>query len=169
MDAGFVDWPYNLGVGSTLLATHAEKLHKWQWRTEHETDTEMCLHVQEEQGPSPIPVYLDYFWQVALISMELMCHVKDSYSALWFFFKPRWSHSCSLWSFLFVWHVFWTCLSTNHKVRNWGKYTLSFNSLRLLGCLESCPPGYYTIQPDPALQDLLSVFHNPDGVGWKSY
>lgn len=40
------------------------------------------------------------------------------------FFKPRWSHSCSLLIFLFVWNVFWTSLSINHKVRNWRKTTL---------------------------------------------
>lgn len=61
MDEGFVDWPYNVGVNSTLLVTHAEKLHKWQWRTDHEKDTEMCLCVQEAQRPPPILVYLDYF------------------------------------------------------------------------------------------------------------
>lgn len=148
MDVGLVDRPYNLGVNSTLLATHAEKVHKWQWRTEHETDTEICLRVQEEQGLSPIPVYLDYFWQVALISTELMCHVRGSYSALWCFLSPA-GHSCSLLIFVFVWNVSWTFLSINHKVRNWGKYTLFFNFLHLLGCLVTCPPGYYTITALP--------------------
>lgn len=60
MSAGFTDWLYNLGVDSTLLAAHAEKLHKRQRRTEHETDTKMCLHVQEGQGPSQLPGYSDY-------------------------------------------------------------------------------------------------------------
>lgn len=88
MDAGFVDRPNNLGMNWTLLATHAEKLHKWQWKTEHETDTEMFLHVQEEQGPSSYPVYLDYLWQVALISMELLCYVRDSYTGLCCILNP---------------------------------------------------------------------------------
>jgi len=48
----------------------------------------MRLHVQEEQGPSPILVYLDHFCQVTLISMELMCHLRDRYSELRFFLSP---------------------------------------------------------------------------------